>query len=128
MAKPLLSSAWHPISPQWFFPEAFAIRGNASCLLVLPPHLLHCLPLALRDDARLGALDCGIVVRRRPYFVAAEVEKPFAERLLGFLRLIGFLPRVQSIFTHDPLLATLLRLTFANDRRITLSPPHAILM
>ena len=85
-------------------------------------NLLHCLTLALRDDARLGPLDRGVIVRWRPDFVTAEVEKPFAERFLCLL-----LPLVQSIFPHDPLPA-LLRLTFANDLRISPSCPHAILM
>lgn len=44
--------------------------------------LLHRLALAFRDNARLWPIDARVVVRRRPDFIAAEIQEPFAERLL----------------------------------------------
>ena len=44
-------------------------------------HCAHGVGLASGDDARLGAFDKRVVVRRRPDFVTTEAEKPFAERL-----------------------------------------------
>lgn len=68
----------------------------------LARHCAQGVGLAPGDDARPGALDERAVVRRRPDFVAAEAEKPFAERLPVLLPVENVHGTVHSTSVHDP--------------------------